>query len=97
MEQRSGTNGAGIALACGVLGVLTAVWIYWMVLPGVVFGLAAILLGWRAHRRDAGSMAAAALALGIVAVLLVPSVLVVANEAEDFGHDCALNPSNEDC
>ena len=40
---------------------------------------------------------AEALALGIAAVLLVPSVILVASDAENWGRDCALNPTNPDC
>jgi hypothetical protein len=36
-------------------------------------------------------------ALGIAAVLLVPSVILVASDAENWGRDCALNPGNPDC
>jgi len=36
-------------------------------------------------------------ALGIVSVLVVPSVLFVVADAEDWGRDCALNPTNPDC
>jgi hypothetical protein len=97
MEDRSG-RAARFALTCGVLGVLTAVWIYWMVLPGLVFGVAAVVLAWRALRGGAGrEVASAALALGVAAVLLVPSVLFVADEAEDFGRDCGRDPSGENC
>jgi len=108
MEIRSGMRvdeddrtdqgvGPKIALACGVLGVIGAVWAYWMVVPGIVFGLAAIALGVRARRSGRPEVGAAALTLGIVALFLVPSVLFVADGAEDWGRDCALNPTNPDC
>jgi hypothetical protein len=88
---------AKVALACGVLGVLTAVWIYWLVLPGVILGIAAVVLGWRARRKGAGEIGSVALTLGIVAVLLVPSVIAIANDAENWGRDCALHPAQSDC
>jgi hypothetical protein len=40
MEARDVRTGATIALGCGVMGVLVALWIYWLVLPGVVLGVA---------------------------------------------------------
>jgi predicted PurR-regulated permease PerM len=84
-----------IALVCGALGVLAAVWAYWMVLPGVILGAVAVVLGWLARRdghREPGSVA---MTLGIVAILLVPSVLVIANQAEKWGRDCALDPTHD--
>ena len=86
---------ATIGLVCGVLAVVTAVWIYWMVLPGVVLGVAAVVLGWRARRNGGSEVASVALALGIVAILLVPSVIIVADGAEEWGRDCALDPTSD--
>ena len=65
--------------------------------PGIVFGIAAIVLGIRARRRSSREAGSVAIALGIVALLLVPSVLFIVDAAEDWGRDCALNPSNPDC
>ncbi len=95
MQQISSKTQAKIALACGVLAVLTAVWIYWLVLPGVILGLAAVVLGWRARRNGASEVGSVALTLGIVGVLLVPSVMVIANDAENWGRDCALDPTRD--
>jgi len=86
-----------VALACGVLAVLAAVWIYWLVLPGVIFGVAAVVLGWRARRHGGREVGSVALTLGIVAVLLVPTVNAIADDAEDWGRDCALQPAKSDC
>lgn len=86
---------AGVAL--GAVGAAAAVWAYWLVLPGIVFGIAALVLGIRARRRASSEAGSVAIALGIAAVLLVPSVLFVADGAEDWGRDCALRPSNPDC
>lgn len=88
---------AKVALACGVLAVLTAVWTYWLVLPGVILGIAAVVLGWRARHNGAGEVGSVALTLGIVAVLLVPSIITIANDAENWGRDCALHPAKSDC
>lgn len=94
-------TGAGIwpkiGLVCGILGVLLAVWAYWLLVPGVVLGIAAVVLGVRERRRGPSELGAAAIALGVCAILLVPSVLVVADDAEEYGRDCALNPSSPDC
>ena len=95
MQQISSKSQARVALACGVLAVLTAVWMYWLVLPGVVLGLAAVVLGWLARRKGVREVGSIALTLGIVAVLLVPSVILIANDAEDWGRDCALDPDSD--
>ena len=82
------------AVACGVLAVLGAVVTYWLVVPGLLFGLAAIVLGWRA-RHEHVQLGSVAMTLGVVAMLLVPAVIQVANEAEDWGRDCALHPESD--
>ncbi|HEX5616435.1 MAG TPA: hypothetical protein VFZ83_14875 [Acidimicrobiia bacterium] len=87
---------AKAAVACAVLAVLTALWLYWMVVPGLLFGIAAIVLGWRSRRDGGSELGSAALAVGIVAVLLVPSVLFIADEAEEWGRDCVVDPG-PDC
>lgn len=86
---------AGVVM--GALGAVAAVWAYWMVVPGIIFGIAAIALGIRARRRSSAEVGNMAIALGIVALLLVPSVLVVVDGAEDWGRNCALEPTNPDC
>jgi len=88
---------ATLAVAIGSLGIAAAVWAYWLVVPGLACGIIAVVLGAWSHRRGAREAGSAATALGIVAVLLVPSVLFVVGEAEDWGRDCALNPTNPDC
>ena len=35
------------------------------------------------------------IALGIAAILLAPSVLVIADQAESWGRDCALDPTHD--
>jgi hypothetical protein len=82
------------ALVCGVLGLLGAVVTYWLVVPGLLLGLAAIALGWRA-RRDHRELANVAITLGVVAMLLVPAVIQVADGAEEWGRDCALHPESD--
>jgi O-antigen ligase len=84
-----------IALAFGVLGVLTAVWVYWMILPGVILGAVAVVLGWRTRRNGGSERGSVAMALGIVAIFLVPSALFIADSAEDWGRDCALDPTHD--
>jgi hypothetical protein len=95
MQQISSKSQARVALACGVLAVVTAVWAYWLVLPGLILGLAAVVLGWRARRKGASEVGSIALTLGILAVLLVPSVVLIANDAENWGRDCALDPDSD--
>ena len=94
MQQISSKRG-WIAPACGVLGVLAAVWVYWMILPGLILGAIAVVLGWRTRRNGASELGSVAMALGIVAIFLVPSVLFIADGAEDWGRDCALDPTHD--
>ena len=93
--DRDGWSMAGVV--CGALGAFSAVWAYWMLVPGVVLGLAAIVLGIRARRRGSLEVGSVAITLGIAALLLVPSVLAVVDAAEDWGRECTLRPSNPDC
>jgi O-antigen ligase len=93
--KRININSELVALACGILGVVTAVWVYWLILPGVVLGAVAVVLGWRSRRNGSREGGSVAIALGIAAILLVPSVLVMANEAEGWGRDCALDPTHD--
>lgn len=86
-----------VAVACGVLGILSAVFLYWLMVPGVVLGLAAVVLGWRARRGGPSEAGSVALALGIVALLLVPSVILIIDAADDWATECALNPTKSDC
>ena len=95
MPQMSNKTQSTIALACGVLGVVAAVWIYWLILPGVILGAVAVVLGGRTRRKEDSERGSVAMALGIVAILLVPSVLAVADSAEDWGRDCALDPTHD--
>jgi hypothetical protein len=85
-------SGGRAALVCGVLGVVTAFVMYWMVLPGLLFGLAAIVLGWRARRGGRQELGSVAMTLGVVAILLVPAFLSATDNAEGWGRDCALHP-----
>ena len=88
-------NSELVALACGILGVAAAVWAYWLILPGVILGAVAVVLGWLARRNGRREGGSAAIALGIAAILLVPSVLFIADGAESWGRDCALDPTHD--
>lgn len=87
--NRAGWSGSGaaprntlgtVALVLGILGLLT----FWTTLPGLVLGVAAIVLGAisraRARRGEAsnGSVALAGLVTGIVACVLAVALLAVA-------------------
>lgn len=96
-HEHRGHTQATVAIASGALGIAAAVGGYWLVVPGVVLGIIAIALGAWSHRRGAREAGAVAVALGIVSVLLVPSVLFVVAEAEDWGRECAIYPTNPDC
>ena len=88
---------AALAVASGALGVAAAVWAYWLVVPGLAFGIVAVVVGAWSRRRGAREAGSVAVALGIVALLLVPSVLFVVAEAEEWGRNCVLNPTNPHC
>jgi O-antigen ligase len=93
--QKISSKSQLIALACGVSGVLAAVWVYWMILPGLILGAVAVVLGWRVRRKEGNQRGGVAIALGLVAILLVPSVLAQTNAAETWGRDCALDPTQD--
>lgn len=88
-------NMKGIALACGVLGVVSAFLMYWLIVPGVVFGVAAVVLGRLVRRRGFREVGSVAMTLGVVAILLVPAFLSTADNAEEWGRDCALHPESD--
>jgi hypothetical protein len=94
-DVQLGSKSQLIALACGALGVVAAVWVYWLILPGVILGLVAVVLGWRVRRKEGDQRGGVAIALGVVAILLVPSVLAQTHEAESWGRDCALDPNHD--
>ena len=96
MKTESTTNRAAVAaMAAGVLGVLTAFILYWLVLPGVILGLVAVVLGARSRRTARSEIATVAMTLGLVAILAVPAFLATADSAENWGRDCALDPSHD--
>jgi hypothetical protein len=89
------------ALVSGVLGVAAVIVIYWLVLPAVVLGLIAVILGVIARRRaafgaGAHDIATVAVCLGAVAMLFTPVVLMQTSAAEDWGRDCALHPEHDE-
>ncbi len=88
-----------IALACGVLAAILSVAMFWMVIPSVGLGIAAIVLGLRSKPGDTGKgreFAAAAIALGIVGILGTGGSWITSASGEDYGRDCALDPG-DDC
>ena len=102
----SGSVGAGrlpvAALACGVVAIVAAAIAFWLIVPAVVLGLAAVFLGLRGRKR-AGvdprgrELAAAGIALGVAAILLLPAMHAVSKGGESFGRGCAINPTNPYC
>lgn len=87
-----------IALACGVLAAVLSVAMFWMVIPSVGLGIAAIVLGLRSKSGDSGKgreFAAAAITLGIVAILGTGGSWITSASGENYGRGCALQP--EDC
>ena len=83
------------AIMAGVAGFVSAFLMYWLVVPGGVLGLAAVLLGARSRRRGPSDTATVAITLGLVAILAVPAFIATADSAEDWGRACALDPSHD--
>lgn len=95
-EETTRDNVPKVALACAVLGFASTVVMYWLVVPGLVLGLAAVLLGWRTVRRRGNlQLATVAITLGVATMILVPAFIIVADSAEDWGRDCALDPQHD--
>ncbi len=107
-----GTNPAAASgFVCAVLAVLAALFLYWLWVPSIALGAVAVGLGVVGRRRaltgspardiaggsPARDMAVAAIALGLVAVLMTPAVNGIAKGEEDYGRKCALNPEHPDC
>ncbi len=98
-----GTNpAAASSFVCGVLAVLAALFGFWLWVPSIALGAVAVGLGVVGRRRaltgsSARDWAVAAIALGLVAVLMTPAVNVIAKGEEDYGRKCALNPQHPDC
>lgn len=100
-SARRGDSLAIWALICAVLGVAAVIVAYWLVVPAVVLGLTAVILGVIARRRvvpggRAHDFATVAVCLGAVAMLFTPVVLTHTSAAEDWGRDCALHPEQDE-
>ncbi len=85
-----------------MLAVLSAAAAFWLVLPLVLLGVAAVGLGLRARRSvglpvRARELAAAGMAFGLAGMLYVPAGYVISEGGEQFGRDCALQPDGEHC
>ena len=98
---RSADSLARWALVSAALGVVAVIIAYWLILPSVVLGLVAVIVGVIARRRAAHGarardIATVAVCLGAVAMLFTPVVLVHTSAAEDWGRDCALHPEQDE-
>ncbi len=90
-----------VALASAVLGLAALIVAYWLIVPSVVLGGAAVGMGLVARRRagrgaQAREIAIVALSLGAVAVLFTPVTLLHTGDAERWGRDCALHPDRDE-
>ncbi len=100
-SARSADSLAFWALASGALGVAAVIVAYWMVVPAVLLGLVAVIVGVTARRRAAlgaraRDIATVAVCLGAVAMLFTPVLLTHTSAAEDWGRDCALHPEQDE-
>lgn len=89
------------ALIIALLGVAAVIVAYWLIVPPVVLGLIAVIIGVIARRRvapgaRAHDFATVAVCLGAVAMLFTPVVLTHTSAAEDWGRDCALHPEQDE-
>jgi len=100
-SARRASSLATWALVLAAFGVAAVIVAYWLILPSVVLGLVAVILGVIARRRAvrgarARDIATVAICLGAGALLFTPVVLVHTNAAEDWGRDCALRPEHDE-
>ncbi len=99
-RARTADSMAFWALASAALGVVAVIVAYWIVVPSVVLGLVAVIVGVIARRRAvagarARDIATVAVCLGAVAMLFTPVLLMHTSAAEDWGRDCALHPEQD--
>ena len=83
------------ACALAALGVL-----YWMWIPSIILGAAAIGLGVVARPRTSGSrrdLVVASIAVGAVALLFTPVLNIAADDGFEWGQHCAAQPSDPNC
>ena len=93
---------AAAAFVCGLVAVVSALVVFWLWLPSMLLGIIAVSLGVDGRRRAAAAsvareLAVAAIALGVVAILMTPAVNQIANSERDYGRKCALNPELSEC
>ena len=101
LSTRGGDSLAAWALVSSAFALLAVMVTYWLIVPAVVLGLLAIVLGRIARRRAAlgargRDIATVAMCLGAVAVVFTPVVLMQTSAAEDWGRDCALHPEEDE-
>ncbi len=75
---------------------------FWLIVPVVVLGLAAIFLGLRGRKRAGADprgreLAFAGIALGIASIVLVPAMHIASEDGESFGRECAFKPTDPHC
>ncbi len=91
-----------VSLVCGVLAVLLAIAMFWLIIPPVLLGIAATVLAVKVRKNPGSSgrareFAAAGMALGLAAILFVPGAYLISEGGEEYGRDCALMPNDSDC
>src|SRR5688500_390126 len=96
-SQRSGAMGK-LALGLAALAVLAAGVAFWLIVPSILLGVAAVVLGALARRAEptagrARDIALVAMCLGAVAVVATPWAVLVATGAEDHGALCERDPA----
>lgn len=101
-ESSKKNQPALVGLVAGIFAVAALGAIFWIIVPSVALGLLALVLGIVGRRRalkGAGrrDMAVVAIVLGLVAALGTPWAALVSESGEDYGRQCALNPSDPDC
>lgn len=91
-----------VAIVCGVLALLAAFIVYWLVLVSVGLGIVAVILGLRVRSRSGTDvarreLAVAAIVLGLVGILATPAALMISKAGEEWGRDCALGSPDPNC
>ena len=94
-QETARGDGAAIAMGFGCAALVAAFLMYWFPVPAVVLAVVAIVMGVRARRRGARELAAIAITVAVIAIAFGPALLSASNSGEDWGRDCALDPTSD--
>ena len=93
--EQQAQNSSRIGVVLGGLAIVAATLTFWLIVPGALLGIAAIWVGLRDRKKGMQEVGTVAIALGAVALYLVPMTIFIADGAEEWGRNCALDPSSD--